>query len=365
MTDTSAPRADTKWDAQAIAGGGLCVAALFLDIFGWILAIAGVLVVRRAAIRTRTKWLLGAIALVPKVLFVGIRWWSRPAGVSFTFEPWTLATSSTFWAWTGLLIGFGVLLVLQSRSPRYDPAVTPTPPKREYLPAVVGLVLIIGGAALLLGFTDDFHRIDDAGGGRWALKHAARGTVATFSRDEVASIEGTVQHSSKGASRDSVRVTLTDGRTFTVTTQSSEAFTALRAFACTANLPAGRARITPWRGTPWTNGSSGFSLTDYVGTYDSTDAAAHEHRVLEFRIERDRLVGHETVESSTGTFVRTLRDIKASETGETDFSVETAASTRELPNGSTVFHLHWSPGGEHGRLTKTGFETGVLKFIKR
>lgn len=354
-----------KLDPRTMLAATFCVAALFTDYLGWLLAIAGIVLLRGAAVRSRTKWLLATTALAPKILFFAIRWSSAPPGVSFTFEPWTLASSSSLWAWSVVMAAAGVLVMMARQGP-VEPASSPgPPPQRSLLPAAVGLALIAGAAVMLLGLIDGFHRIDDAGGGRWALKHAARGTRATFTRDELASIEGIENHSSKGGSSRTVRVALTDGRTFSVTTRSLGTFEALQAFAATANLAPGKARITRYKRGTWTNGAGGFALKDVVGTYEHDDKDAREHSRLEFWLEGDRLAGKETVQDATSTYVRALQNITLlSETGEVEFTVATRAESQKVGENTTAYHLQWSGGGERGRFTKDGFVTGLKTYKK-
>jgi hypothetical protein len=84
-----------RYDLRSVAAAALCVASLFFDAMGWLMAIVGVVLLRRAAFSPRVKWLLAALALAPKVLFLGVRAMSAPPGLSFTIEPTTLTTSSS------------------------------------------------------------------------------------------------------------------------------------------------------------------------------------------------------------------------------------------------------------------------------
>lgn len=364
-TETSPARSALTLDVRSLLPGALCVAAPFFDSIGWLLAIAGIVLLRRAPLRASTKLLLAGVAIVPKVLFVVIRRLTAPRGLSIVFEPSTLATSPSLWAWSGLLVGLGALIALQSRRPKWAPQSSPQPPARSFLPFAVGLVLMAAGVLVLLQPLDGFHRIDDAGGGRWALAHASRGTVATFGLSQLAAIEGTENHSSKGGSTDTVRVLLTDGRSFALTSRSSGVFRALRVFATTANLPPGVARITWWRGPAWKNGAPGNTLRDFAGTFDCTDRDTKEHSILQLSIVNDRLVGQETVETAGSRYVRTLENITVNDTGELECSVATKADWRQVGPNTTAFHLQWSPTGDSGRLTKDGFDFGSKKFRRR
>ncbi len=159
---------------RTLAAAALCVAALFFDAMGWLMAIAGVILLRRAAFSSRTKWTLAALALAPKILFLAVRSLGTPPGLSFTIEPMTLATSSSLWTWSVLLAAFGLFMIVRSRPAPPDPGAPPQPPSRQpLLLKSIGLAAVAAGALLLSGLTDGFHRIDDAGEGRWAIRHAA------------------------------------------------------------------------------------------------------------------------------------------------------------------------------------------------
>jgi hypothetical protein len=351
---------------RSLAAPSLCVASLFFDAVGWLMAIVGVVLLRRAAFPPRVKWLLAALALAPKVLFLGVRAMSAPPGLSFTIEPTTLTTSSSLWTWSILLAGFGVFVMFRARPAPPEPGAPPRPETRKPLVLKgMGLLAIAVAAVLLLGLADGFHRIEDAGEGRWALRHAARGTLATFTRAEVASIEANESRQSRGGSSYSVRVGLRDGRTFSVTTKSVSALQELRAFATTADLEPGTVRIVRRRDGTWTNGASGFTLKDYVGAYEHGDTSTGERTTIEFWREGDRLAGKETVANGPTQYVRTLRNLRASDTGELTFEPTTRAEVGK-PSASTMsFSLSWSPAGESGRLTKDGLEVGVKKFVRR
>jgi hypothetical protein len=366
-SETPAPSRAPKYELRSLAAASLCVASLFFDQLGWLMAVVGVVLLRRAAFHRRTKWMLAALALAPKILFLGVRSMSAPPGLSFTIEPTTLTTSSSLWTWSVLIAGFGLFLVFRARPEPPAPGAPPpqTETRKPLLLKVLGLVAIAVAAVLLLGLADGFHRLDDAGEGRWALRHAARGTRATFTRAEVASIEANENRRSRGGSSYSVRVTLGDGRTFSVTTGSVSALAEVRAFATTADLRPGTVRIVRRRDGTWTNGASGFTLKDYVGTYENADGSTGERTTIEFWREGERLAGKETVASGTTQHVRTLRNIRASDTGELAFDPTTLAEVGKPSAETMSFSLSWSPSGETGRLTKDGLEVGVKKFARR
>ena len=364
--ETPVPAPVPTYDLRSLAAAVLCGASLFFDQVGWLMAIVGVVLLRRAAFPPRVKWLLAALALAPKILFLGVRAMSAPPGLSFTIEPTTLTTSSSLWTWGVLLAGFGVWLMFRARPEPPAPGAPPPPETRQpLLLKALGLLAIAAAAVLLLGLTDGFHRIDDAGEGRWALRHAARGTRATFMRAEVASIEANESRQSRGGSSYSVRVGLSDGRTFSVTTRSVAALAELRAFATTADLRPGTVRIVRRRDGTWTNGASGFTLKDYVGAYEHGDKSTGERTTIEFWREGDRLAGKETVADGPNQYVRTLRNIKASDTGELAFEPTTRAEVGKPSESTMSFSLNWSPAGESGRLTRDGLEVGVKKFARR
>jgi hypothetical protein len=365
MSDTAVTSPARKYDVRSALALAFCLGALYFDLLGWLLAVIGIVLLPGSAYRARTKWLLAALALGPKIAFLVLRRNYAPPGVAFTIEPWTLATAPSLWVWSVLLIAFGVFIVLRAPRTADDPALVARPDTRgPRLLKGLGFLLIAWGAVMLLSVFDGFQRIDDVGHGRWALRHAVRGTVATFTRDELALVEGTENHSTRGRSSYTVRVTLTGGRHFSVTTQSSGAFAAVRQFAATADLAPGKARTSEWRRPAWTNGASGFTLKDYVGTYDHEDNSRGERSTLEFVLENGRLAGKETVLDGGVRHVRALRNIAISDTGEMTFDVATQASA-EAKGDTWSFSLQWDPNGDTGRLTRGGFEIGPRKYTKR
>jgi hypothetical protein len=366
QSQTPAPSRFPAYDLRSVAAAALCAASLFFDTLGWLMALVGVVLLRHAAFSRRVKWMLAALALAPKILFLGVRSMSGPTGLSFTIEPTTLATSSSLWTWSVLLAGFGLFLVFRARIEPPAPGVPPPLDTRQPLVLkVVGVIAIAASAVLLLGLLDGFHRIEGAGEGRWALRHAGRGTRATFRSTDVASIEVNENRQSRGGSSYSVRVGLADGRTFAVTTKSVSALAEIRAFATTADLRPGTVRIVRRRAGTWTNGASGFTLKDYAGTYEHADGNTGERTTIEFWKEVDRLAGKETVTSGPTRYVRTLRNIKASDTGELVFEPTTRAEVGKPSESTLSFSLSWSPAGESGRLTKDGLEVGSMTFARR
>jgi hypothetical protein len=365
-SSTPAPTPVPTYDLRSLVAAALCVASLFFDAMGWLMAIVGIVLLVRAVFPRRVKWALAALALAPKVLFLGVRAMSAPAGLSFTIEPTTLTTSSSLWTWSVLLAGFGAFLMFWARpEPSVPGAPPPTDTRRPLLLKALGLVAIAGAAVLLLGLADGFHRIDDAGEGRWALRHDARGTMATFTRAEVASIQADENRKSRGGSSYSVRVGLSNGRTLSVTTGSVSALQELRAFATTADLRPGTMRIVRRREGTWTNGATGFTLKDYVGAYEHADGNTGERTTIEFWMERDRLAGKETVANGPTRYVRALLHVRASDTGEVSFEPTTRAEVGKPSPSTMSFSLSWSPTGESGRLTKDGLDVGVKKYARR
>ncbi len=354
-----------QFDARSSIAAGLCVLALFFDVLGWVLAIAGIVLLRRAVFSRTAKLLLAAVAIAPKLLFVGVRSLNAPGGLSFAIEPRNLATSSSLWAWCVLLAALGASLLLPQwiRQARNAPA--QARPRRSLLISALGLLPIVIGVVMLLGLTDGFHRIDDAGQGRWALHHAARGEVASFTGSELASIDGVERQASRSGRSYDVRVTMGDGRSFSVTTKSATALEELRKFATTANLPPGKARITRRNGGPWTNGASGFTLKDCVGRYEAADDSSGSRSTFEFWLDGERFAGKETVADAGGRRVRVLRNIKVNDTGEVEFQPATYVEASQQEKGGTVaFSFRWSSEGETGRFVRNGLEVGPQKYRK-
>src|SRR5574340_1015031 len=344
----------TRLDGRSLIAAGLCVGALFFDVLGWVLAIAGIVLLRRAVLSRTVKCLLAAIAIAPKVLFIGVRSLNAPRGLSFPIEPRNLATSSSLWAWCVLLAAFGVYLMLLPRR---------LPQARVI--AALGLVAMAVAVVMLLGLTEGFHRIDDAGEGRWALRHAARGNVAIFTGGDLASIDASERYTSRSGRDYPVRVALADGRSFSVTTKSAAVLEEVRKFATTANLPAGKVRIDRRNGGRWTNGASGFTLKDCVGTYELEDASTRSRSTFEFWLDGERLTGKETVADPQGRHVRVLRSVKVSDSGDVEFQPATYVEASQQNKGTVSFSLRWSPQGETGRFVRNGFEVGPQKHRKR
>jgi hypothetical protein len=281
-----------------------------------------------------------------------------------------LATSSALWLWSILLGGFGLLLLFAPLPARraLNAPVQPSSSGR-LLVKLAGLVSVALAVVMLLGLTDDFQRIEDAADGRWALKHAVRGTTAMFTRDELASIEGTASRAARGPGRNSVRVRLVDGRAFSVSTTSAAAFQNLRQFATTAGLRPGTVRIHQRYGGDWTNTASGFTLNDCIGRYEYLDQALGERSTFEFWLQNGRLAGKETVVDGQRRYVRPLRNIKISDTGEMEFQQSAYADVQQQ---ATTISLHWSSEvgltkdgqGEIARFTKDGLQIGVKNYRK-
>ncbi|MBS1858130.1 MAG: hypothetical protein JST11_22355 [Acidobacteria bacterium] len=357
----------TRPDGRSLAAASLCVMAPFFDLLGWLLAIAGIVLLRRASFSRTAKLLLVTIALAPKILFIGVRALTSPQGLSFAIEPRNLATTSSLWVWCIGLMAFGVYLVRMPRlrAPNPNAPIEPGSRRSPLIPAL-GFLLMAVALVVLLGFMDGFHRIDEAGPGRWALRHAARGNVAEFDGSELASIDATENHSSRGGSSYTVRVALAGGRSYEVTTKSSDALGELRKFATTANLPKGKVRILRRRGSPWISGASGFSAEDCVGTYELVDARNRSRSTFEFWLAGGRLSGKETVADPQGRHVRTLRNIRLSDSGDFEFQPATFVEASQQGKGENLsLSFRWSSQPETGRFVRNGLQVGLQKYTKQ
>jgi hypothetical protein len=370
QSETLPSRLVLRYDARSAIAAGLCLLALFFNALGWLLAIVGIFLLRRAVFQPKVKWILATLALAPKILFLGVQSLSASPALSFTIEPRTLATSSALWSWSILLAVSGLLILYVPRqlrgvpeAPVPDAAMQSTSSGTRLL-KLSGLVLIAPAVTMLLGLTDDFQRIEDAGNGRWALKHAVRGAIATFTRDELASIEA-IERRTRGSSSYSVRVKLINGRTYSASTKSAAAFEDLRKFATTADLRPGSVRIHRPYGHEWTNGASGFTLKDCIGTYEYVDERRGERSTFEFWFQNDRLAGKETILDGQGRHIQMLRDIKLGDTGEVEFEESPYATAQEQSKSTISFSLRWSAQGESGRFTKDGLEIGLKKYRKQ
>jgi hypothetical protein len=124
-------------------------------------------------------------------------------------------------------------------------------------------------------------------------------------------------------------------------------------------------RIVRRREGTWTNGATGFTLKDYVGAYEHEERSTGERTTIEFWIEGDRLAGKETLSHGAIQHVRTLRNIRASDTGELAFEPTTIAEVGKPSESTMSFSWSWSPTGETGRLTRNGLVVGVKTFARR
>lgn len=322
---------------------------------------------RRSAFNTSTCWVLGMVALGPKLLFLGIRAMHAPTGLSFAIQPSNLETSSALWAWTALMIGIGIILLMQSRR-RERPAGEPVQdqPKFGWLIPIIGIAVVAGGVVLLLGLQDGFQRIDDAGHGRWVLHHAAKGKVAEFSDSDVATIVAEERHHSRGKNDYLVKFGMKDGRSYSVTLRTALILDELRKFATTANLAPGKLRIVPYRGAIWTSGSSGITLKDCIGVYELSDPNAHRRSTVEFWIENERLMGKETVNDTGQPHVRLLHNIKLDDTGQAEYQPTSyLEASHQKEKNETSISLSWSSQTETGKFIPGGFETAGQTYRKR
>ena len=96
------PARVSRPDGRSLAATPLRVAALFSEGLGWVLAIGGIVLLRRAAFTRQVKWpLLAAVAITPKILFIGVRSLNAPAGISFPLNPGTWPPRRPWpWAWS-------------------------------------------------------------------------------------------------------------------------------------------------------------------------------------------------------------------------------------------------------------------------
>ncbi|HEY5960386.1 MAG TPA: hypothetical protein VIV60_27720 [Polyangiaceae bacterium] len=366
-TESLDPRSVTKLDGRSVAAAGLCLAAAFFDTLGWLMGVIGIVLLRRSAFSARIRWALATLALLPKVMFTAVRLLRAPRGLAFSIDDSTLATSPSLWGYCALLVGFGWLALLQKPSPAIGaPTVVAEPLPKSSVPLkCLGLLAMALGMGMLLGVLDGFHRIDDLGDGRWALTHAARGTLVTFTRGELSSIEATELNTRQGPNSRHIVVTLTGGRTYSETTRFFGAFQELRDFATTADLAPGTVRIRPYRGQPWTNGAGGFAPKDFIGQYEHADASTGERSTLEFLPRLDRLEGRETSYVGSKALERKVSNIRLSDTGKVEFDLGTIIDVGAPTEASRSISLRWSANRQSAQLTGTGLEMGPTRYTRR
>jgi hypothetical protein len=365
--NASTPRALSQFDARSLTAAGLCLGSAFFDTLGWPLAIVGVVLLRRSVFGTKARATLTAMALVPKLLFAAAHWLRAPRGVSFTVEGSTLATSPSLWGYCALLMGFGVLAFVQKLPDASSATTAPTGPlAKSTIPLkCLGVVAVALGAGMLTGLLDGFHRIDDLGNGRWVLTHAARGSLATFTRTELLGIDATESYARRGPNSYHIVVTLTGGRTYSQTTTFIGVMQELRDLATTADLAPGVVRIRPHRGKPWTNGASGFGQKDFIGKYDYTDAPTAERSTFEFLTRGECLEGMKTDFVGSKALNQKLSNIRLSDTGKAEFELATVLEQGAPSKTSKSFSLRWSPTRQSAQLTNVGLEVGSAHYTRR
>jgi hypothetical protein len=175
-----------------------------------------------------------------------------------------------------------------------------------------GALLVLALAAIaVLGSKNDFEWVEPSGSA-WALKHTVRGTVARFSADAIASIEGR-EEAIEGEVAYRIRFAFRNGQERTVSTSSPSAFREMKQLAAALELPAGRMRLTPASGEAWTNG--GFTLKSCTGRYTAASGD-----VIELRLDpAGRLTGIESSSGGSGGKARQLRAVKVAEDGSLEY----------------------------------------------
>ena len=365
-TEALDSRPVSKYDARSVAAAGFCLASTFFDTLGWLLSVIGIVLVRRSVFNNKVRWTLVTVAWLPKVLFVAARLLRAPKSLSFSIEDSTLATSSSLWGKCALLVGFGLLALLQKPlAATGAPTLVAAPVKNSILLKCLGLAAVALGAGMLLGVLDGFHRIDRVGKGRWALTHAARGTLATFTPKELLSIDATEIYARRGPNSSLVVVTLKSGRKYSDTTKAFGAFQELRDFATTADLAPGTVRIHPYRGRPWVNGTSGFALRDFIGKYEHTEATTGERSTLEFVLQSDCLEGMKTSDVGLKATEQKVSNVRLSDTGKAEFDLGTTIDVGAPTKTTRSYSLRWSANRETAQLTNFGLEMGPMRYTKR
>lgn len=225
--------------------------------------------------------LAATAAVLPPGIAPLLFWWpAGPGDLSFVLERSAPAASGSAWGWFGLLWAACAFLLLIfteqgqawlaaagvpaiGRRRRDDSVIHESKAALLILPAV--LALAWGGNAVL-GLSSDFEWVEAARNGAWELKHSARGTVAAFTAENVAVIEGREE-----AERFRVRFAFRNGDARAMITRSPAAHLELRQLAATMELPAGTNALKSIGGEIWTN--AGFNLKGCTGTYEAGNGA--------------------------------------------------------------------------------------------
>ena len=310
--------------AKAVAGVVCCVASPLFDPLDYVLTVVGLILLwGGSGFSVRARLVATAVVLPPRVAPLLLSALAGPGDFSFVLNPSAPATSSSAWGWYGLLWAVCALLMLlfsekgnallagaglqQASAPgtRYERA-----PVLLIIPALLVLAWATNG---LLGLKNEFEWVEAANAGAWDLKHSVRGTVATFTADTVASIDGREEgHTDKPTYH--IRFALKSGDARVMSTRSPSAFGEMKKLAATMELPPGRMQLKSVSGEAWTNGR--FTVKARTGTYEAANG-----NLVELRLDQSgRLTGTESVLGSGGErHTRPLRAVKVTEDGGIEY----------------------------------------------
>ena len=340
---------------------GLCVLSLFFDFLGYVLALAGLFLLwKHGKLKLPTRLGVTAVVLLPKVA-IFLLGWNRITENLFELEPQTFATSSSIWAWSLLVCGVGVgclmlagairrgnMSALRLGKASFSPALSKNPGRKGAAVVgvgLIGLVFVAVSALMFLGLEDDFQAVEPDERGRWRLTHQVRGMVASFLPAEVKSFTG---ERDSGTDADLslywIRVSLNDGRSWSMNTRAMDAEEMLKKLAATMELPPGTMRLRMTPGREWVNSGRKVRPEDWAGTYRSTAGQGPSRdSVLEFRVVEGRLVGKETLRLGDRETSRELRNIQVTPSGEIEFETETLAGASKQAESRYRFSLNYAP----------------------
>jgi hypothetical protein len=356
------------WTAQAVAGVVCCVASPLFDPVGYVMTLVGlVLLWRRSGFSLHVRLAATAVVLPPRILPLLLSALAGPGDFSFVLNPHPPATSSSAWGWYGLLWAFCAVLLLiftekgaallasaGLRRARSAPGGDSVRRERASILLVIPAALVLAWATkAVLGLNNEFEWVEAAPAGAWELKHSVRGTVATFTAETVAFIEGREEgHPDTPSYR--IRFAFKNGNARVMSTRSLSAYGEMKQLAATMALPPGRMQLKSAAGEAWTNGRAGFTLKEYAGTYEAANG-----NFVELRLDQNgRLIGTESVLGSGGErLTRALWSVKITEDGGIEYRTDMFAGS--------VRNFAVSYGLSRGEFDKDGLTMDGTRFSKR
>jgi hypothetical protein len=310
--------------AKAVAGVVCCVTSPLFDPLGYALTVVGLILLwGGTSFSVRARLVATAVVLPPRIAPLLLSALAGPGDFSFVLNPSAPATSSSAWGWYGLLWAvYAALMLMFSEKGNALLAgaglqeASPPGTRYEHAPILLiipALLVLAWATNAVLGLQNEFEWVQAAKAGAWDLKHSVRGTVATFTAETVASIDGREEgHKDKPTYH--IRFALKRGDARVMSTRSPSAFGEMKKLAATMDLPPGRLQLKSASGEAWTNGR--FTVKARTGTYEAANG-----NLVELRLDQSgRLTGTESFLGSGGErLTRSLRAVKVTEDGGIEY----------------------------------------------